>query len=73
MYTTCVSVFGKLLTDKVIIVMFTYLFYTTGQLVGLILDANPQAALEKDNLGHYPLHLAAKNTGAQTAKVVIKI
>ena len=41
---------GKLLTDKVIMVMFTYLFYTTGQLVGLILDANPQAALAKDRI-----------------------
>ena len=73
MSTTCVSLFGKLLTDKLIMVMFTYLFYTTGQLIGLILDANPQTALEKDNLGHYPLHLAAENTGPQAAEVVIKI
>ena len=73
MSTTCVSVFGKLLTHKVIMVMFTYLFYTTGQLIGLILDANPQAALEKDNLGHYLYHFPAENTGSQAAEVVIKI
>ena len=38
-----------------------------------IQEANPQSALEKDNLGHYLFRLAAKNTGAQAAGDMMKI
>ena len=38
-----------------------------------IQEANQQSALEKNNLGHYLFHLAAKNTGPQTAKDMMKL